>query len=274
MRWLGLALLVGCYRPVAPAGAPCSASGDCPADQACIANVCGGVALDAALAEDAPALDALDAPPDAVPTVPPELVGITVDKGPGGSRTIAFPPGISNGDLLLAHVSVDNHNAIEIGTPAGWTRLTEIDNGELFSALVFYAFVGPQGPSTTWTFPSGTTNYNAVAISAFSGVKRIRPVDAFGSTATASTATPDAPSISTTVPHTRLVAMFTMDNITDPFAPPLGMTELYEDIVTGTGLPFEAAHAPFATPDATGPRSASVATAGPSIGILVALTPE
>ncbi|HWO21775.1 MAG TPA: DNRLRE domain-containing protein [Kofleriaceae bacterium] len=41
-----IACAAACYEPAIPAGGRCSQSGDCPADQECVAGICGGTDID------------------------------------------------------------------------------------------------------------------------------------------------------------------------------------------------------------------------------------
>ena len=80
MAPLAAVVLVACYRPSAPVGAPCSSLGDCPSGLSCIANACvtGGTEIDAASLADAVLVDAL--PVDALPVD----VAVLVDAMPDG----------------------------------------------------------------------------------------------------------------------------------------------------------------------------------------------
>jgi hypothetical protein len=68
LRWALITLVAGCYRPTIQAGAPCTTDTDCPGTQQCIAMVCGGSAIDAAIVGSDAMADAqgeIDAPADA-----------------------------------------------------------------------------------------------------------------------------------------------------------------------------------------------------------------
>ncbi len=92
-------LAAACYQPQVPSGVRCSASGDCPGGEPCVAGVCGGAdpGQDAPVAPDAPPIDA-----------PPGTTVIVVggDKSQLRDTEVAsYDPGVNFGD--------DNHFSVD-----------------------------------------------------------------------------------------------------------------------------------------------------------------
>jgi hypothetical protein len=58
VRWFAPVLWIGCFDPTLRTGLPCSASNDCPGDQACVDGICNGQTSIDATSADAFAADA------------------------------------------------------------------------------------------------------------------------------------------------------------------------------------------------------------------------
>lgn len=94
-----------CYAPNARPGAPCGPGGECPANLACVAGICGGTEPGDATLDDDAAQVAIDAPPDGPSYVPwgtPVL--LTSLETPGSGET---DPSVT-ADKLTAVLSADS----------------------------------------------------------------------------------------------------------------------------------------------------------------------
>jgi hypothetical protein len=143
-------------------------------------------------------------------------------------------------------------------------------------AAYWHVVGSEEPPEYAWTFssPQGATGI----ILAYSGVDTGNPVDVTAAQGGAGSTTLPAPSITTTVPHTMLVAFFGVVGRTT-IAPPGSMSERAEVTVT-TPTPkmtSEGADEKFAAAGATGTRVATASTSGSSgairVGRLIALRP-
>jgi Domain of unknown function (DUF1929)/Bacterial Ig domain/Kelch motif len=185
---------------------------------------------------------------------------------------LPLPPGVAAGDVMLATVAV--RGAPTITAPAGWSlaRL-DIDGTFVRQAVYVKAASASEPASFTWTFSAA--KQAAGGIAAFTGVDTANPVDASAGQVNASATTLTAPSVTTTVADTMLVALYAVAPVTQ-LTPPGGMTERWEVASpAGAASPVvsEAATAVQAAVGATGTRGATAAKAVRSIGQLVALRP-
>jgi hypothetical protein len=113
-------VLAGCYAAVAPPGAPCRTTQECPSDQQCVAGVCtvsGGPALDAGAPVPVPVpIDS--APPD----VPPGDAA-TVTCQSSDACTTAKTLGTVSGDT-------GNQTLTATGSQAAWFRVRATEDAD------------------------------------------------------------------------------------------------------------------------------------------------
>lgn len=188
------------------------------------------------------------------------------------TSTVVVPrPSTVSGDVLLAVVSARGNPTIT--APSGWKQVREDRQGTTLKQIVYVKAAGISEPSSyTWTLSRAIGA--AGAVMAWSGVDTSAPINAHGGLANAKSTTLTAPSISSTVGGTRLVAMFgTFPH--NPIAPPSNMTERGEVASTAGqyDLTLEAADGVATQSGSTGVRKATSKYAQPSIGQLVALAP-
>ncbi len=185
--------------------------------------------------------------------------------------SLAKPAGVVAGDVLLA--SIDTRGSSTVSAPAGWTLVQMHINGTSLRKSTYVKAAGAAEPASyTWTFSAN--RLAAGAIHAYTGVDPASPVNASGGQIVASSTTVTAPSITTTVADTMLVAFFaTMTNAT--WTPPAGMTERGELIGTASGKysSTTGADAIRAAVGATGSRVATTSKAANSVAHLIALRP-
>jgi calcineurin-like phosphoesterase family protein len=183
---------------------------------------------------------------------------------------VAAPAGVAAGDLMLA--SIDVIGVPGILPPSGWTLIRDDANGTSLTKATYYRVAGPSEPlSYTWRL--SVPRAAAGGIVAYTGVDDSAPIDASSGFVNASSTAIKAPSVLATAPFERLVGLFGIASATT-VTPPLGMTERGEVTSTaGTNVTAEISDAPREPSGRTGPRMATAANAGLSIGHLVALSP-
>jgi hypothetical protein len=137
-----------------------------------------------------------------------------------------------------------------VATPAGLTKLNDLAGIGDIHGWWYSRRVGPSEPSTT-TFTFGTTPYASAIGVAYRNVRSPVAIDGTSS-ATNATNPLTAPSITTTVPNTRLVALYLADDtvVANWFAP-AGLTLRGQ---TGICAAFDG---PFIGPGATGAQLAT-----------------
>jgi len=142
---------------------------------------------------------------------------------------IATPAGLSVGDLLLASVAA-TPSTITIAPPAGWTLLRRVVQGSATtSSLSTYYRVadGSEPGSTTWTLSGAGFGGGAGGMARFSGVDIASPIDAEAGSATNSTLTHTAPTVTTTGVDHLLVTLHSYAS-SSTWTPPAGMTEVVD----------------------------------------------
>ncbi len=141
--------------------------------------------------------------------------------------TINKPSDTAVGDILLASIAVDGGMPATTTPPSGWNLIQRIDNDTNVSLISYWKEVGPSEPSSyTWTI----TETRAVGgITRYAGIDTSNPIDAATSTTGRGT-TATAPSVTTTVSNSQVVALFAINAATTSsatFSAPSGMTLKY-----------------------------------------------
>ncbi len=189
------------------------------------------------------------------------------------SLVLPKPTGTVAGDVLLASVAVRTTTAIT--PPAGWTLVRVDPRATTFRQAVYVHVAGGGEPASyTWTFPGARPAVGTIA--AYEGVDTANPIVAHNGIDSAGSASITAPSVTTTVPNTRLVGFFAIVGATT-IGPAAGMTELTEVVnPSGTSNPLTVSldDQPIPASGATGNRVATAAKSAANIGQLVALRPE
>ncbi len=204
--------------------------------------------------------------------------GIELRAAANGANTktttlvLPRPSGTVSGDVLLASVALRSTTAIT--APAGWTLVRVDPRATVFRQAVYVHVAGGAEPASyTWTFASARPAVGTIA--AYSGVDGANPIVAHSGIDSAGSASITAPSLTTTVPDTRLVGFFGIVGTTT-IGPPAGMTERTEVVTpAGTSNPLTASldDQPIPASGATGSRVATAAISAANIGQLVALRP-
>ncbi|MGA9349661.1 MAG: GEVED domain-containing protein, partial [Anaerolineae bacterium] len=192
----------------------------------------------------------------------------------GTSLTINKPTGTVQGDLLLAAISVD-------GTPnisppdTTWTTIRERNSGSQVRLEVYYKVAGSSEPdSYRFTWSGG--QQAAGAILRYSGVDTTTPINASG-IGSGTSASPTAPSVTTTVTDTMVVRIYGADDddlSTSPY--PSGYTgRLNIESNSGYGTcSLGVADVVRASAGATGSAAFSLSASEEWVGVTVALAPS
>jgi acid phosphatase type 7 len=186
------------------------------------------------------------------------------------SLRVAAPAGTAVGDVMVASVNV--RGLPTITAPLGWNLLRTDVNSTVMTMATYYRVVKVGEPlAYTWSF--SLKKAAAGGIVAYSGVDTATPIDASDGLVKASSATITAPSITTTVPETRLVGFFGTATRTT-VTPPAGMTERGDVASTfGTDATLEGSDSVLSAAGASGQQNATAAASARNIGHLVALRP-
>ena len=181
--------------------------------------------------------------------------------------TIPVPDEVQTGDVMLAVVDV---KAVPtVGTPAGWTLVSNTVNGSSMRQLVYWRVAGSEPAGYTWSYGEGRAASGAIL--AYSGVSTTNPVQAF-SAGTGATTAITAPSVTSAVAGAMIVGAFGI-NADSTIAPPAGMTERGE-IVSATRLRTEVSDVVLSAAGPTGTKIATAATPAANVGQLIALRPS
>lgn len=190
----------------------------------------------------------------------------TSDEG-----TIPTPAGVVAGDVMIAQVT-SWFPPYAITPPSGWTLIRHDANWSNVGQSLYYRVATANEPENyTWTSEMPTTIIGGIL--AYSGTHPTTPIGAHAGQSNRMTAIDTAPSVTTTMPNSRL--LFFGGTMADAatFTPAIGMTERYEVVHTQAGFAAHAADWTQASAGPTGTRSALMATTWPSIGQLLVLQP-
>src|SRR5213076_1733735 len=183
------------------------------------------------------------------------------------SLAISRPAATVANDVMVASItSRTGSGTPTIAAPSGWTSIVSTNNGSTLTTATFWKLAGTAaadpGPYAFTVSSSSVVG----GISAYFNVDTTNPINASGGQATSS-----APSITTTVANTMLVACFGRSG-SSAIGAPSGMTERFHAETSGSNSAgSESADVPQATAGATGSKASTGNTA--TIGQAVALTP-
>lgn len=152
----------------------------------------------------------------------------TATSGFANSLVIAKPTGTVDGDLMLLQVSLATLQTIN--TPAGWTPVATVDQGEVSSdnRLAVFSRVASSEPAS-YTVTLGTfSNITLGIITWYSNTSQALVVDASATQVnTPATTNHVAPSVTTTIAKTALNCFYTLSN-SNAGTEHAGMTERWD----------------------------------------------
>lgn len=188
------------------------------------------------------------------------------------SHVVNVPAGVASGDLLLAHI-VLNDGSLTLATPTGWTLVaSKKDAGNDAIGYVFYRIAGGSEPSS-YTFTSSANCWSNTAMSRWTGAA-VSPINAHTEYGATSSIPADVPlSLTTTVNNTMLVGFLGSDtsSTASTWQQPANFFEIY-DVCGSTQIAIEAAYKSQVTAGATGTQTWTL-SGGFQDGIFVALAP-
>jgi hypothetical protein len=158
--------------------------------------------------------------------------------------------------------------------PTGWTLVRTDVNGSTMRLSTYQRWAVSGEPATYAFMFSKSTSAASAGVVAYRGVHPTTPIDAHGGQLNASSSIrATAPTITTTVARTTLIASFgSASNVT--VTPPTGMTERYDRLSAGSSkVAVTGDDQPLAAAGNTGVRTATLSKSTSSIGQLIALRP-
>ncbi len=176
------------------------------------------------------------------------------------------------GDLLVADVSLVG--APTITTPPGWTALPPQVIAGLLTDEIFYKVATSSEP-TSYSFAFSAATSATGAITAYSGVDPLNPIDVSAvATDGSTTTTHTAPSVTTTSPAD--TALFILDAAGNSAVTPDAQTTQRWNLATtaATNVQSNGADQLIAAAGATGTRTIKTATAARGIMRSIALRPQ
>lgn len=139
---------------------------------------------------------------------------------PTNSSTINKPVATQQDDLMLAVMALNDTTTIT--PPVGWTTLRSSTVTSSDKLGIFYKIAGSSEPSS-YSFDFGSNEYRVGSIVTIRNVNSTTPINV-NATSTGSSASPTAPSITTTVSNALIVAVSDITwGVT--YTPPSGYTE-------------------------------------------------
>ena len=154
-----------------------------------------------------------------------EIIAHTTATDYGNSIIVDKPVGVQNGDLLVAHISVNYSGAI-VTPPDGWVKEVEYGNEGQSISLFYKKITNAAGEPETYTFtPGGTRNIcGAIMLLRGQNTNNSWETDA---TAADSNQHPAAPSVAAAQDDSMLLCFGANEYICS-YTPPGGMVELYD----------------------------------------------
>jgi hypothetical protein len=169
----------------------------------------------------------------------------------GSSLLLDKPTGTSQGQVMLAQITILTPSGTTITPPTGWTLHVRTDRSNQVGQAVYWKVAGPSEPLTyTWTFSASLAS--AGGITTYSGVDTVEPIEA-SSAIDGNSSTPSAPGVTATA-GSRVVALFGLRGIND-VSTPATMAERYLSASTN-GVRAKAADKTQASTGSTGAFSA------------------
>lgn len=190
------------------------------------------------------------------------------------SVTCTKPSGTVSGDVLVAFWGVRaSKTQAQCTLPSGWSYAI-FEGGQNPSLAVAYKVAGGSEPAD-YTFTLNASTNQGVIIGRFSGVDTTTPSDVAASSNTGTSTTLTATGITTVTNGAMVLSSFVLNLTGDSYSisTPSGMTLIQESEVSIVNL--EAHYVEQATAGATGDKTSTLETSGPSYAsILWALRPS
>lgn len=198
----------------------------------------------------------------------PTVVAAATSSANYTSPVLTVPAATQVGDLLLVHV-------VDAGTvfpPSGFQRLLVTpDATGTFEAGIYQRIATANDVGKTYVF-AVSGNKGAGGLLVIRGSAGLLSATEAAGADSGITSSVVAPSVTTSVAGSLLVAFFAVDQSSASFLHPPGMTEPYDN-AGSTGASDTADTEPRSSPGATGTRTATSSRAGTALGQSVVVRP-
>ena len=184
----------------------------------------------------------------------------------GGTRTnttITAPAGITNGDVLVALMTVGAASAPTVTPPSGFTEVTTtgwpltIDKSDPWQMRVRFFWKVASGESGNYTFTHSSAYTEAIMYAA-SGANTTTPVSPNPTSASGDSTTATATGLTTPVDSSLVIWVGSVWNNIGPTTPPTGTTPTFTEYFDGgSGGIFYSAAGVMTTAGATGNKAVS-----------------
>jgi hypothetical protein len=125
-----------------------------------------------------------------------------------GNATVAKPSGTASGNLLVAGLMLEKGSSETVTPPAGWTLIRRTNNGTNAGMATYYRLAGGSEPAN-YTFNIALGSKWSIGISRVTGANPNNPIDVSGGLTGASSTSVTAPSVTTSVANTLVLAFYT-----------------------------------------------------------------
>lgn len=205
-------------------------------------------------------------------------VAASTDASSGSTNTVTVtrPAGTAANDVMLAYITQRGNgfplHQNMVSVPAGWTFVLSQDDGSSVG-LVIYRKVASAAEPSDYSWVLGASDRTAGAVIVFRGVDTVSPVHVGGAQANAASTTYTAPSLTTTVANTMLVAFYSAVNGSGSVNAATGMTQAFS-AGTGAGrrgVVIGSSYVAQAVAGATGTRVTTGNASQVNLGAMVAL---
>jgi hypothetical protein len=199
----------------------------------------------------------------------------------GLAVTVARPASVATGNLMVAHVTLRNNDAIT--APAGWTTTGNLrTSGASLEQRIYYRIAtAADTAASTYIWAWTTASDGTAAILAYSGTDATNPFDVTPTDNAGSSLSATATGLTTTQANDMLIAFYGAQGLSGT---PLTLTQdagqgLTQEYALASGSsPASRAHATGAdgtqaSAAATGNKTATVSRSAPWVAHLVALMP-
>lgn len=146
--------------------------------------------------------------------------------GTAAAATVARPSGTVSDDLLVVGITFEKGSSETVTPPAGWTLIRRTNLANNAGMATYYKFAGASEP-VSYGFGIQVGGKWAIGISRITGVNTSNPVDVSGAQTGGSSTSVTAPSVTTTVPNTLVLAFYT-NRKAATFTAAAGTTERYD----------------------------------------------
>ena len=179
--------------------------------------------------------------------------------------TINKPTGTVDGDEMLAFIGSASTG---VTPPAGWTEIETVSVHQPYFRA-YRKTASSEGASYSWT---GADEQLGVILT-FRGVNAVTPIDIDGSSTFSSVNNPSAPSVTTSMNNTLVIAVQTSNDSANPATSPAGMTER-ADLSDGVGnFSISASTVTQASAGASGTKQFGLAFSATGVTYTAALRP-